>query len=112
MTTLTRFQYVTGEDERTFPHIPIGLDEAGEPNEFTGATLNVGDIIEAVVNPDDTRFVEYSDPPPPLTAKQQKALDAQVAQQLAEQNAALAQSAGDQAASTTAPQDATPAPTA
>ena len=115
MTKLTTYQYVTGEDGREFPHIPIGLADDGETPTFTGKVLNLGDLVDASENPDDTRFIEYTPPTPPLTAKQQKALDAQVAQQLAEQNAAreaeAAAAAPDAGSPPTIPAtDTTPAP--
>lgn len=89
MSDLIEFQYVTGEDEREFPHIPVGLAEDGETPLFTGAVLNVGDRVEASENPDPTRFVEYEPPAKPLTTKQRKALEAEAAQQLAAQAQAL-----------------------
>lgn len=58
---MPKFRYFDAEP-RDFPHIPVELDdETGEPSAFLSALLAEGDVIEAVSNPDETRFEDAPD---------------------------------------------------
>jgi hypothetical protein len=46
------FRYVTGEDGRVFPSVPV------TDGVVAAWTLNVGDVITAAENPDPSRFEE------------------------------------------------------
>lgn len=54
---MPKFRY-TADEPRTFPHVPVELDQDGMPVAFAGFDLAPGDVIEAATNPDPTRFAE------------------------------------------------------
>jgi hypothetical protein len=54
---MPRFQYDSEEDGRSYPSVVTATDKDGIDT-VEGFTVSHGDIIEAIQNPDPSRFVD------------------------------------------------------